>query len=166
VDGNVDGGVDETADEYADEYADEAVDEIDRYGGYEPDEPLDEETAAVDPRQPIPAWTGEDIRFGGLDGTPGPTPTREAMDEAFREIVAGWVQEGRTSFRTDDLLTAWLARPGFTLSQRPALYRRVGALIDAGQAERSGRGSYLLLAGAGRETVTVTDGDDYEDGGD
>jgi hypothetical protein len=150
------------ADGETDGPADDELDEIDKYGGYEPDEPLDEETAKVDPRAPLPGWSGEDITFG-LDGTPGPTPTREEMTEAFRAIIAGWVAEGRTEFTTDDLLTEWLARPGFTLSQRPALYRRITALIDAGQAERTGRGSYLLLAGAGREAVTVTDGDDGED---
>lgn len=161
----VDGRTDDADGRWTDETADEEMDETDRYGGYEPDEPLDEETAAMDPRAPLPAWTGEDITFG-LDGAPGPAPTREAMDEAFREIVSGWVAEGRIEFETKDLLEAWLARPGFTTSQRPALYRRIGALIDAGQAERTGRGSYLLLAGAGRETVTVTDGDDDEGDGD
>jgi len=158
-----DDAVDGTVDEDGDRYADEAVDEIDRYGGYEPDEPLDEETAAVDPRAPLPEWTGPEIVFGGLDGTPGPTPSPTERHEHFRRIIAGFVAEGRTEFTFDDILARWLAVPGLTLSQRPALYRRITRLIEDGQAERTERGSYLLLAGAGQQAVTVTDGDDDED---
>jgi hypothetical protein len=112
-----------------------------------PEQPEPDLAAAANPREPIPAWAGdEDVDLGpGDDGRP--SLTREAKERVFDELLAGFLAAGRAEVRMGELVDAWVERTGQAPSKgRPFLHEMLGQRIDQGQVERAeeGRGVYRL----------------------
>ena len=111
-----------------------------------PEQPEPAMAAAIDPRAPIPEWTGPDIDMAPADDGRRQLTPDDRMT-AFKAMLTRFIEAGRDEVQMSDLVEAWDAQVGpFAANQRPHLHAMLNALIELGQVERaeSGRGRYRL----------------------
>lgn len=111
-----------------------------------PEQPEPAMAATIDPRAPIPEWTGPDIDMAPADDGRRPLTPDDRMT-AFKTMLSQFMEAGRDEVQMSDLVGAWDEQVGpFTANQRPHLHAMLNALIELGQVERaeSGRGRYRL----------------------
>jgi hypothetical protein len=102
----------------------------------------------IDPRQPVPAWEGEDIDLAaGQAITPRMTkPEREA---AFMQLLVEFAEAGKSNVRMGEIVETWSGRYGLDADrQRPRIHEMLNDLAEKGQVARdedAGRGWWQLL---------------------
>lgn len=111
-----------------------------------PAQPEPDLARGIDPRAPIPEWTGPDVDLSPPDdGQPPLTPDDRMA--AFKALLVGFLERGQQTVQMGELVAAWDTQVGpFRANQRPHLHAMLNALIELGQVERddAGRGRYQL----------------------
>jgi hypothetical protein len=79
---------------------------------------------------------------------------------AFIGIVADLLASESEEVTAGDFVERWLALPGMTMAQRPALSRRLTRMCDVGAAQRVSHGRYRLERNAVAVLQSDTESDD------
>jgi hypothetical protein len=109
------------------------------------DPELDEQMKRVDPRAPLPQFTGPDVDLNPEpDGRPQLSP--EERRTAFASMLAELMIAGQVELSTAEILQAWYQRVGEVQgNQRAFLHELLNDWIEQGQIERVGHGRYRLV---------------------
>jgi hypothetical protein len=101
----------------------------------------------VDPHQSIDTELGVAPDLSDGVCTPGTELDPGARDLAFHTMIAEILSRGRgdeVEVTSAELVDRWFSIPGMTLSQRPALQRRITRMVIVGVASRKRHGVYTL----------------------
>jgi hypothetical protein len=112
-----------------------------------PDEGIADLIEAADPREMIDFETDVGGDFTDDVCTPGAELSSAERDLAFHTMITEILERGRgteVEVTSAELADRWLSIPGMTLSQRPALQRRITRLVEIGAWVRKSHGVYTL----------------------